>query len=228
MIRHKSFFKKALALTLTTVSVCGLLVSVSNAQSSYSLDARGRTNVELSNHQMIITMSNIGISLSTLGLAHIQQSGLISFPTTGGLFDVSAGEGSIMSAGGLYVYDSVTHNAVAFTDFQMEMYKDAPCNISALTSYNGTYVGRTKLFHMHFGSALAPVNVNRKGGFKLTWIGLSLHKDAAATLNRAFQIGNFTDGMDAGLIQKARAFILTAAFGQQSALKANIPKENKK
>ena len=120
--------------------------------------------------------------------------GELTFPISGGAFDLTDLKGEILHSGGFTLSEGTTDVSVSDLIITTPASTDTTtlATVSALVTVNGTFQGRVNLFNFDLTGVTAPFSLPHNKKIALKNLSLTLTADGATALNTAFGTTTFT------------------------------------
>jgi hypothetical protein len=182
--------KLFLGTTFVAASV-GLSLPAIAAPSADFFD--GRTSVVL-NRDFVNSLTRLQVRTGTIGAGRLKY-GVATFPITSGAADLDPLKIEVNHRGGLSLTTSKT--IVQLTDYAITNL-DGKLVLTGLVKTNDTLLGRFPLFDLTLTREQVTQTIGELSKIEVAGVKVTLTKTAATTLNGAFQVTTFQEGLNIG------------------------------
>jgi hypothetical protein len=153
----------------------------------------GKTAVVLS-RDFTQVLTTLQVRPGTIGAGQLKQ-GVATFPITSGAADLNPLKIEVNHRGGLSLTTSKT--IVQLTDYAITNL-DGKLVLTGLVKSNDSLVGRLPLFDLTLTREQVTKTIGELSKIEVAGVQLRLTKTAATTLNSAFQVATFQEGLNIG------------------------------
>ena len=182
---------RILAASLCAAVLCALPINQANGQKAVTAYA-GATDVTLSSN-FVSALKALGVNVGQVNPTML--SGMATFPITGGVVDLDTAMGNIVHSGGLTFSGGST--TVRLQSFIIDTTGKKPV-ITGIVVVDNKVWGRFPLFDLMLPAGTT-IPLKPKGNtLALSNVGVMLDATAAAALNKAYGVSQFTAGFDIG------------------------------